>query len=852
MTARPRRRLTRRERLARERFSRGLETAGSSPGGEDAATGPARANRRRVPARTALVALGLAALVFASYFPALSAGFVWDDTVFTEEPVLREGVAGLAKIWFSPRAISNEGHYWPLVYSSFWLEHKLWGLAPLGYHLVNLLLHLLCTVLVWRLLARLPAPGAALAAAVFAVHPLHVESVVWVIERKDLLSALFYLGSVLCWLRFVERPRPAPYLNSLLLLAAALLSKSIAVTLPAALLIERFWKTGRIVRQDLLRTAPFFVVAFGISLADVAYYRTREILSLDYSLVERALIAGRALWFYAGKLVWPGELPVIYPLWEIRATDLAGWAWVAGAAVLAAGAWAMRERWGRGPLAGLLFFAVTLSPVLGFVDYGYMQFSLVADRFQYLAGIGLIALLIGAAVTWTSRLPEPGRKGAAAAFCLIVTLFSVQSFRQSRIYRDPVTFFQHIASLNPDARNVDLNLADALAEQDRYEEALVAARRAVETSVDPASAYSNLGLAYLSLGRFEEAEAALREARSLGPTHRNAGQNLAELFRRMGQPDAAIPLYREVLERDPEFALAYAGLGDVLFQAGEHEAAVTALRRALSLDPGMDIADSVRYVLGQTLSQLERYDEAAEVYERLAAADPANPEPLANLANVLSAQGRAEEASAYLQRIRELGSSNAMTLQLAAEALRKQGRYEEAVEGYRRVLEVDPDFGSAHAGLASALFELGRYGEAIDSMEEALAIEPVESVVPARETLIGRALLELGRPEEAAERFLRALATDPVHPSAIDNLAMLRFGQRRYEEARDLYRTHLGIDPDNPHIHSNLGASLYYLGEPEAALRSFERALALDPANEAAQQNLRRIRAELAPEREPG
>ena len=380
--------------------------------------------RRRGPDRAAVAWLGafspqdgpaalvLALLVVVSYFPALQGGFVWDDVIFAEEPVIHSPGA-LRSIWFSPADIKNEGHYWPLVYTSFWLEHRLWGLQPAGYHAVNLFLHLLNCLLLWRLLRRLAVPGALLIAAVFAVHPLHVESVAWIIERKDLLSALFYLGAVLAWLRLVEAGRVGHYLLLALLFAAGLLSKSVVVTLPLALLIVQWWRGGRVTRLDLLRVAPLLVIGAAITAADLAFYRGREVLELGYTLAERMLIAGRALWFYAGKLVWPVELAVIYPLWEIDARSPAGWGYVVAAAGLALALWLLRERIGRGPLAGALYFALTLGPVLGFVDYGYMQFSFVADRFQYLAGIGVLAVLLGAAAHWVARLAagEPAAAG---------------------------------------------------------------------------------------------------------------------------------------------------------------------------------------------------------------------------------------------------------------------------------------------------------------------------------------------------------------------------------------------------------------------------------------------------------
>ena len=198
----------------------------------------------------------------------------------------------------------------------------------------------------------------------FAVHPLHVESVAWIIERKDLLSALFYLTAALTWIRFVEGPGWGRYGLALALFTAGLLSKSVVVTFPAALLIWHWWQRERVTSTDLFRLAPFFVVGLAVTLADLSFYTSREPLSLGYSLIERVLIASRALWFYVGKLLWPTDLAVIYPLWDIRAGDPLAWAYLAAAVAVAVLLWLGRHRVGRGPLAGGLFYAVTLSPVL--------------------------------------------------------------------------------------------------------------------------------------------------------------------------------------------------------------------------------------------------------------------------------------------------------------------------------------------------------------------------------------------------------------------------------------------------------------------------------------------------------
>ena len=359
---------------------------------------PTSCTAPRFSRRDALALLVLALLVVVSYFPAIRAGFVWDDKIVTTLTAIQDW-GGIAELWFAPGSAYlqgdvGEGHYWPLTYSTFWLEHKLWGLNPVGYHVVNILLHFANTALLWHLLRRLAAPGAWLVAAVFAVHPLHVESVAWIIERKDVLSALFYLTAVLGWIRFVEEPRRERYILVLVLFVAGLLSKSIVVTLPATLLIYHWWQWGRVTQTDLVRLVPLFLVALCITAADLSFYTSREPLSLGYSLVERVLIAARALWFYAGKLLWPTELVGIYPLWDIDIGNPLAWAYVVACIAVVALLWFGRERLGRGPLVGVVFFAVTLSPVLGFVDYGYMQFSLVADRFQYLAGIGVMAVLM--------------------------------------------------------------------------------------------------------------------------------------------------------------------------------------------------------------------------------------------------------------------------------------------------------------------------------------------------------------------------------------------------------------------------------------------------------------------------
>ena len=327
----------------------------------------------------ALAVLGL--LIAACYFPATRHGFVWDDEILTTLDAIRNW-SGLWDLWFAPGSAYRqggvgEGHYWPLLYTTFWLEHKLWGFAPAGYHLVNLGLHFANTALLWRLLERLGAPGAWFAAALFAVHPVHVESVAWVIARKDLLATLFYLAAFLFWLRYDEAPRTRRYAATLALYAAGVLCKSIAVTLPGALLIWQWWKRGRVTGPELRRLLPFFGLGLAIASLDWRIYQKWN-LSFDYSLVERVQIAAHSLWFYASQWLWPFDLGLMYSHWEIGVESASAWGYVLAAVAAVGLLWWLRGRIGRGPLACVLFFGVALSPVLGFVDFGYMNISFVA------------------------------------------------------------------------------------------------------------------------------------------------------------------------------------------------------------------------------------------------------------------------------------------------------------------------------------------------------------------------------------------------------------------------------------------------------------------------------------------
>ena len=664
---------------------------------------------RRFTRQNILPILALGVLVVVSYLPAmLWGGFVWDDIIWTTSQAVQDGWYGLWSLWSGDAYNmydTTEGHYWPLVYTTFWLEHKLWGFAPRGYHIVNVLLHLANTLLVWHLLRRLAVPGAWMVAAVFAVHPLHVESVAWVIERKDVLSGLFYLTAVLAWMRFVEKPRRGRYAGSLVLYAAALLSKSIAITLPAVLLLWHWWKQGRVTSTDLLRLVPFFMVGLAIVVGDLSFYRSMEVVSFDYSLTERTLIAARALWFYVGKLLWPSGLAVIYPLWDIRVADPLAWGYLLAAVALAVALWHFRHQIGRGPLAGVLFFAVTLSPVLDFVDYGYMQYAFVADRFQYLAGLGVMAVVIGAATYGVCRLSDLWQKGALGVAAVVIVVLGMLTWQQASIYQDDETLNRHIIALNPQARSAHYCLGKALYEQERYEEALSPARVAVEQRPDFFEAHVNLGAILRELERLEEAEQHLRRAIALNPLEQDAHPNLGDTLYELGRYEEAGAVYRVAAEQRPDFFEAHVNLGAILNVLGHSEEAEQHLRRAIALNP----QDS---------------PQAAELHFLMGRIARENGEP--------------EAAAKYYMHTLEVDPNHVAALHRLAMLRAGQQRYDEMLELWQRLIDLDPNNAAIYNNnMGVSLLGLGRYDEALQCFDRARALDPtLEDVRPNREALL--------------------------------------------------------------------------------------------------------------------
>ncbi|MBX7245442.1 MAG: tetratricopeptide repeat protein [Candidatus Sumerlaeaceae bacterium] len=489
--------------------------------------------------------IALAVLVLAAFLPAFRAGYVWDDAAVWQNPIL-SGWRGLVQIWFAPAANTFEEHYWPLTYTVHWVGRQVWGTAAAGFHAVNILLHAANACLVFLLLRRLAVPGAWLAAALFALHPLRVESVAWIVELKDVLSALFYLLAFLAYLQYDATTRRNWLGWACGFLACAMLSKSMAATLPAAILLALWWKRGALTRRDLLGVLPLLVIAMVLATVDFLVVRRLQKIEIPLSAIERLQVSGNALWFYFAKFLWPANQMAIYPRWNLAETRSLGLIAAASAAAILVALLVLRNKLGRGPFASTAYFAGTLLPVLGLVSFSYMEYTFVADRFTYLASIGLCAL-VGSAV-WTNFQNQSARRIATIGLllpCVILT------FRRCLTYRDMETLFRDNVTRAPGVWAAHFNLARALGEKRSFAESI----KAYETTL------------------------------ALKPDHANAHEGLGVVLARADRPAEAIPHYREAIKLKPKDPVTRSNLAAALVQSAQLKEAAEVLAEALRLFP---------------------------------------------------------------------------------------------------------------------------------------------------------------------------------------------------------------------------------------------------------------------------
>ena len=586
------------------------------------------------------VILAIAALTFLAYSPALNGGMLWDDDRHITRPEMRS-LEGLRLIWTDP---TKTEQYYPLAHSAFWAQTMLWGGGEgdrtIGFHIVNIALHLINALLVWIILRGLEAPGAWLAAALFAVHPVQVESVAWITELKNTLSGFFYLLAMLAYLRFDPPHEPDPDLNqhaaehrqnwrfyalAFGLFVCALLSKTVTATLPPAILVILWWKRGRLsLRRDVVPLIPFFLAAIAMGAVTVHFERHlwgAEGVKFNFSVIERFLIAGQAVWFYLGKLFWPTNLAFFYSRWTIDAHDWRLYLYPLTAAAVLVILWMARKRLGRGPLAAALFFGGTLFPALGFFNLYWQIYTFVTDHMQYLACIGVFALVSAAIIKTLRRFDICGTPAANAGCAALVIGMAFLTWKQCHIYHDMETLWRDTLAKSPDmwmahdnlgallsdqkkfdeaieqynialklndnSEQAHYNLANALRMKKRLDEAAYHYKRASQIRPDVADPYNNLGSVYAEQGKLNDAAEAFRKALALAAPAESYGAhvNLAGVLDRQGKTDLAIEELTLALRIKPELVTVVNTMGLLLLNQGKPAEAVAHFDLALQFKP---------------------------------------------------------------------------------------------------------------------------------------------------------------------------------------------------------------------------------------------------------------------------
>lgn len=530
--------------------------------------------------------IAIALVVLIGYLPALRGGFVWDDDVYVTRNPLITADDGLRRIWFSRDAPSQ---YFPLTYTTLRLEHALWGFDPRGYHLLNVVLHCLNALLLWRLLSTLSAPGGWLAAMIFAVHPVNVESVAWISELKNVLSTFFYLLSLLSWLRFM-RQEPGKkswgYPLALLCFLLALFSKTTTATLPVILVLLCWFIGEKINGKRALQILPFFVLGLFMGLVTLWWEEHEQgTTGPEFYLtpLSRLILAGRALWFYLSKLLWPSNLSFSYSRWSIDPGNPWQYAWPAAFLLAVVILWRLRHRIGRGPVTAVLFFSITLMPLLGVFSLYTFRYSFVADHYQYVACMGLIALFAALSASILTSRALTIAAGLTGALAIVV--LGLLTRGQAATYKDSETLWRETLRKNPDSWIAHNNLGRVLAERDDIPAAIDHIRHSLRLNPGNLEARINLTVLLASTGDFEGARAQHREALRLGPDSFLARYSFAVVLGSTGLYAEAAAKFREAILIDPSSSRAHAALGVTLAAMGRTAEAAGHYREALRLDP---------------------------------------------------------------------------------------------------------------------------------------------------------------------------------------------------------------------------------------------------------------------------
>jgi protein O-mannosyl-transferase len=702
-------------------------------------------------ARSYLLPAGMILIVILAcmaYFPSLKGDFIFDDELLLTQNDLIKASDGLYRIWFTTEALE----YYPISYTVFWIEWRLWGLNPIGYHAVNLFLHAIEAILIWLILRKLSIPGAFFAAVIFTLHPVNVESVAWISQLRNLLAMFFLLLSAWSYLtmetprsemasakrsfRLRRQSRHSPhgwYLLSLAFFVLALLSKGSTAVLPLLLLGIIWWRRSMEIKEtddsallkpspifstlDIVRISPFFmfsILSTGINIWFQTHGSGAMIRTANF--IERLLGAGGVVWFYLYKALLPYNLSFIYPKWQITAGNPLWWLSLIAALPVTAVLWRYRNSWSRSLFLAWFFFCVALLPVMGFTDVGYMQFTLVADHYQHIAILGVIALVSAGFSLWQRNMPgRVSRSAAAVAGVAVVAVLMFLTWRQSGLYHDDITLYRATLKKDPDCW----------------------------------LAQNNLGLAMIRTGRLQEAIQDFQRVLQINPNYSPVYNNLGEALIQLGRPQDAIKYIRHSLELDPDSPEAQCNMGRVMFETGQLKKSEEFFRQAIKLKSNYSEA---YYHLGIIQINEGKIGEAINYFRQAIQLNHDYPAAHNNLAIALIKIGQNQEAIDHFEEALRLQTNYPMAEYNMGIALGKLDRLPEAIKHYENAIRLKPDFASVYYNLTMAYADTNKSSEAIATAKKGLEL--------ARSQGLG------GKAKQFEDWLNSHHATSPGHPDA--------------------------------------------------------------------------------------
>jgi tetratricopeptide (TPR) repeat protein len=603
-----------------------------------------------------LQALIIAALVVWIYLPALHGDWLWDDGPLVADNAVVHDPSGLWKIWFEPGGLID---YQPLKVSVVWLQWRLWGADTLGYHLTNVVLHILSALLVWRLLGKFGLRLAWLGGLIFAIHPAQVESVAWIAELKNTLSLTPCLLAMCAWIDFDERGKRRDYFLALGLFLVAMLCKPTMVMFPVVILLYVWWKRGRIAWHDVRASTPFFVVSLALGLVTVWFLHHHAIGDEPIPMggfFSRLACAGLALSFYFSTCFLPVGLLPIYPKWVIDPPTPAQF--LPWPILLAAifWLWAKRESWGRHALLGIGFFLINLAPFVGFNVASYMKSTWVMDHILYLPIIGWIGLVVAALGRMEERVSGPTRSCGIGLAAVAMVLLAWLSHADAGVYINSETLWNHTIEHTPGSAIAHNYLGLALLQSGREPEAIGEFKEALRLDPDYFEALNNLGNSLLRTGRVAEAQARFEQALRLKPDNAETLNNLGNIFYQTGRFPEAIKNFGQALQIKPDNDVARYNMANALVATNRLPEAIAQYEEVLRLKPGFAEAHGN---LGAALQQAGRLPEAMEQYGQALQLQPDNADAHYNLGLIFSRMGRTSDAMTQFEAVLRLKPDDA-------------------------------------------------------------------------------------------------------------------------------------------------------------------------------------------------